>query len=86
MATQGSKTPGLIILEHELSDLAVTSFINAYPLMVSNGWKRMSLAQMDGLGSYQNALGATSPVIAAQVGNPNVKPPQANTTVQHKNM
>lgn len=77
MNSLGPKTPGLVILEHELSDLAVSSFVSAYPLMVSNGWKRVSLAQMDGLGSYQNAFNATSPVTPAQVGD-HVKPPQVN--------
>ncbi|KAH0839752.1 carbohydrate esterase family 4 protein [Lanmaoa asiatica] len=80
----GPKTPGLIILEHELSDLSVASFISAYPVMVANGWKRVSLAQMDGLGAYQNALDSTSPVTPAQVGDANVKRPQVNTTTAHK--
>lgn len=80
--TQGPKTPGLVILEHELSNLSVSSFMNAYPVMVSNGWKRVSLAQMDGLGSYQNALDSVSPVTPAQVGDANVKRPQANTTTR----
>ncbi|KAI9574858.1 carbohydrate esterase family 4 protein [Boletus coccyginus] len=79
----GPKTPGLVILEHELSDLSVSSFISAYPLMVANGWKLVSLAQVDGLGAYQNALDSTSPVTPAQVGDPNIKPPLANTTVPH---
>lgn len=84
MNTQGPKTPGLVILEHELSDLSVASFMSAYPLMVANGWKRVSLAQMDGLGSYLNALDSGSPVTPAQIGAANVKPLQANTTVLHK--
>ena len=81
---QGPKTPGLVILEHELSDLAVASFMSAYPVMVANGWKRVSLAQMDGLGSYLNALNGGSPVTLAQVGDPNVKPPVGNTTTALK--
>ncbi|KAF8450717.1 carbohydrate esterase family 4 protein [Boletus edulis BED1] len=80
----GPKTTGLVILEHELSDLSVQSFMAAYPLMVANGWKRVSLAQMDGLGAYLNALDAASPVTPAQVGDPNIKPPPANTTVLHQ--
>ncbi|KAF8559108.1 carbohydrate esterase family 4 protein [Imleria badia] len=76
----GPKTPGLVILEHELSDLAVSSFMSAYPVMVANGWKRVSLAQMDGLGSYLNALDAASPVTLAQVGDPNIKAPARNNT------
>ncbi|KAF9221968.1 glycoside hydrolase/deacetylase [Gyrodon lividus] len=79
----GPKSPGLIILEHELSDLAVQTFVDAYPVMVSNGWNRVSLAQMDGLGSYQNAMNSTSPVTPAQVGDITVKPPQASTSAPH---
>ncbi|KAH7887739.1 carbohydrate esterase family 4 protein [Phlebopus sp. FC_14] len=78
----GVKSPGLVILEHELSDLSVKSFIDAYPLMVANGWTRMSLAQIEGLGAYQNAFNSTSPVTPAQVGQINVKPPPASTA-QH---
>lgn len=81
--TQGPKTPGLVILEHELSDLSVASFMSAYPLMVSNGWKLVSLAQVDGLGAYQNALDSSSPVTPAQVGDHNIKLPAANTTTPH---
>lgn len=79
--TPGSKTPGLVILEHELSDLAVQSFVSAYPLMVSNGWKRMSLARVDGLGAYLNSLDAASPVTPAHVADVNIKAPiRANST------
>ncbi|KDQ51243.1 carbohydrate esterase family 4 protein [Jaapia argillacea MUCL 33604] len=47
----GPKTPGLIILEHELSDGAVDAFEAAYPLMVSNGWNLVSAARIrDGSG------------------------------------
>jgi chitin deacetylase len=77
---QGPKTPGLVILEHELSELSVASFISAYPLMVSNGWKVVSLAQTDGLGVYQNAFDLASPVTPAQVGDPNIRLPLANTS------
>ncbi|KAG9317294.1 carbohydrate esterase family 4 protein [Chiua virens] len=80
----GPKSPGLVILEHELSDLAVSTFMEAYPLMVSNGWKRVSLAQLDGLGSYQNAFDSNSPVTPANVGMSGIKPPKANSTVLHK--
>ncbi|KIJ20540.1 carbohydrate esterase family 4 protein [Paxillus involutus ATCC 200175] len=76
----GPKSPGLIILEHELSDMSVQTFMDAYPVMVSNGWTRVSLAQMDGLGAYQNAMNSTSPVTPAQVGDVTVKPPLASTT------
>ncbi|KAJ3778896.1 carbohydrate esterase family 4 protein [Lentinula raphanica] len=55
----GSKTPGLIILEHELSDESVQAFEAAYPVMKSNGWNLQSVAQIaaGGQSAYQNAIG-----------------------------
>ena len=58
----GPKSPGLMILEHELSDQIVQTFEDAYPLMVSTGWKLQSAAQMQGAGSYLNSKDSTSPV------------------------
>ncbi|KAF9075809.1 glycoside hydrolase/deacetylase [Rhodocollybia butyracea] len=53
----GPKSPGLIILEHELSDQSVQAFKSAYPVMKSNNWKLVSVAQLVGEhGPYQNAL------------------------------
>ncbi|KAJ3736366.1 chitin deacetylase [Lentinula guzmanii] len=54
----GSKTPGLIILEHELSDESVQAFEAAYPVMKSNGWNLQSVAQLaaGGQSAYQNAI------------------------------
>jgi chitin deacetylase len=42
----GPKSPGLIILEHELTTESVNAFMNAYPLMKSNKWKLPSVAQI----------------------------------------
>lgn len=56
------KSPGLITLEHELKDFEVAAFINAFPLIASNGWRFRSLAGvMDGR-AYQNANSSTSEV------------------------
>jgi peptidoglycan/xylan/chitin deacetylase (PgdA/CDA1 family) len=55
----GSQTPGLVILEHELSDAAVNSFIAAYPLIKQYNWNLQSLASVIGPGPYQNAIGVT---------------------------
>ncbi|KAJ7185312.1 carbohydrate esterase family 4 protein [Mycena filopes] len=64
----GPKTPGLIILEHELSVDSVNSFIAAYPVMQQNKWNVVSLAQlMGGNASYFNSASNTSPVVAADV-------------------
>ncbi|TFK55730.1 glycoside hydrolase/deacetylase [Heliocybe sulcata] len=40
----GPKTPGLIILEHELSAQSVQAYMDAYPVMIQNGWKLQSVA------------------------------------------
>lgn len=54
-----------MILEHELNNNTVSAFINAYPLIVQNGWKVVSVAQLDGGSAYQNADGLTGPVAPA---------------------
>lgn len=57
---RGPKTPGLIILEHELSDESVHAFIDNYPLIGANGWNPVSVAQLDGLKDpYQNVQETT---------------------------
>ena len=58
----GPKTPGLIILEHELSDLSVQAFIDAYPVMKQNQWNLLSVAQLDGDSAYQNSDSSTANV------------------------
>ncbi|KAJ7825494.1 hypothetical protein B0H14DRAFT_3088623 [Mycena olivaceomarginata] len=59
----GSKSPGLIILEHELSKDSTAAFIAAYPLMQENNWKLVSLATLMGKNvTYQNAADNVSPV------------------------
>jgi hypothetical protein len=57
----GPKNPGLIILEHELSDASVQAFITAFPLIKQNNWTLTSVAELDGLGAYQNVKDDTSP-------------------------
>jgi len=42
---KGPKNPGMIILEHELSNASVTAFMNSYPVGVSNGWQTISTLQ-----------------------------------------
>ena len=58
----GPKSPGLMILEHELSDQTVQVFVDAYPLMVSTGWILESAANIDGNTAYLNSKDSTSPV------------------------
>ncbi|KAF8913899.1 hypothetical protein CPB84DRAFT_1757852 [Gymnopilus junonius] len=57
------KHPGLVILEHELTDITVNGFIQSYPLIQQNGWNFISLAQSVGNGSsYHNAQSSSSEV------------------------
>ncbi|THH33691.1 hypothetical protein EUX98_g615 [Antrodiella citrinella] len=62
----GPKSPGLIILEHELYPQTVQAFMSAYPLMKQNGWKTMSVAQIQNA-SYQNSAN-DSDVVIPQTG------------------
>ena len=51
----GPKSPGLIVLEHELTDGTVQAFIDAYPLIGQNGWTAVSQARLDNsTGIYQD--------------------------------
>ncbi|KAF7301704.1 Chitin deacetylase [Mycena indigotica] len=64
----GPKSPGLIILEHELSDQSVGAFMSAYPLMKQKSWKTVSVAQLfNGLTPYQNSPGSNGPVTKAGI-------------------
>jgi hypothetical protein len=56
----GPQNPGLMVLEHELSDGAVQSFIAAFPLMKQYNWVLKSVAAMAGLSPYQNVADDTS--------------------------
>jgi chitin deacetylase len=68
----GPKSPGLIILEHELSTESVQAFVDAYPLIKSNGWDARSVAELLGGPAYLNAANDTAPVgsmnVAQNVG------------------
>ncbi|KAJ7771364.1 hypothetical protein DFH07DRAFT_804088 [Mycena maculata] len=62
----GPKSPGLIILEHELSNQSVAAFMAAYPVMKANNWNTTSVALIvQGTTAYQNAasgLDAVTPM------------------------
>lgn len=70
----GSKSPGLIILEHELSDSSVNAFMYSWPLIASNGWKHTTIAEAanqttdPGNAWYQNAQDDASPPVSATIG------------------
>lgn len=46
----GPKSPGLIILEHELTNQTVQCFIDAFPQIKANGWNIVSQASMANAG------------------------------------
>lgn len=57
----GPKSPGLIILEHELTDETVSGFIDTYPTLLSNNWQTQSTIRLFS-GPYQNAQDDTDAV------------------------
>ncbi|KAF5389132.1 hypothetical protein D9757_004889 [Collybiopsis confluens] len=68
----GSKSPGLIILEHELSNQSVTAFESAYPVMKLNNWNLKSVVQLVAGDSspYSNAPNINSgDVLSADILN-----------------
>ncbi|KAH9965852.1 hypothetical protein BC827DRAFT_1125543 [Russula dissimulans] len=64
----GNKNPGLVMLEHELSNGSAQAFIDNYHFIPDNGWKTMSAVDIDGLDApYQNGQGTTGPVRFAPI-------------------
>ncbi|KAG9125692.1 hypothetical protein FRC07_006591 [Ceratobasidium sp. 392] len=75
-AYNGPKSPGLNILEHELTDVTVKLFMDTYPLIAKNGWKAMGVADVLGTSWYINAADNASPVTPRPVaGGPGGSPP-----------
>ncbi|QRV93616.1 chitin deacetylase [Ceratobasidium sp. AG-Ba] len=71
-AYKGPKSPGLNILEHELTAECVKVFKDTYPMIASNGWKGVSIPDALGASWYLNAADNTSPVTDRPVaGGPN---------------
>ncbi|KAG8859305.1 hypothetical protein FRB96_004520 [Tulasnella sp. 330] len=60
----GPKSPGLIILEHELSSQSVNAFIAAYPAMKAKGWDTRSIPDLFGQPYYLNAWDNSGAVAA----------------------
>jgi len=58
----GPKHPGLMILEHELTNESVQAFMDAYPLMVSTGWDLKSATELNGTSVYLNSKDSNSSV------------------------
>jgi len=58
---KGPKSPGLIILEHELTNETVAGFMDTYPILVANNWQTQSAVRLFD-GPYQNAQDNTDTV------------------------
>lgn len=58
----GPKSPGLMILEHELTNGTVQAFMDAHPVMIQTGWKLESAADLNGSSVYLNSEDNDSPV------------------------
>ncbi|KAL0949996.1 hypothetical protein HGRIS_010005 [Hohenbuehelia grisea] len=81
----GPKSPGLIVLEHELSDQSVQAFMDAYPAIKKNGWKIGSLAKIIGDSAYQNTdpSGNVRPgIVAANVNALNTTSSSSSSSSQ----
>lgn len=76
----GPKSPGLVILEHELDNMCVQAFIDAHPLMTTTGWKIESVAAIAG-NAYLNSQDSNSPVKPANgVLLQSISPPASSTS------
>ncbi|QRW15891.1 chitin deacetylase [Rhizoctonia solani] len=69
-AYSGPKSPGLCILEHELSDQSVSIFMDTFPLIAQNGWTAKSIPDAVGSSFYLNAADNTSPVTTVGIAQP----------------
>ncbi|KAG8724039.1 hypothetical protein FRC11_002219 [Ceratobasidium sp. 423] len=81
----GPKSPGLNILEHELSNATVQVFTDTYPLIAQNGWQGKSIPDAMGTSWYINAKDNTSPVTEMAVGggsSVNVPSPDSTSTAK----
>ncbi|KAJ3484666.1 hypothetical protein NLI96_g5475 [Meripilus lineatus] len=67
---RGPRSPGLMVLEHELSHETVQAFINIYPVVKDHGWKMMSLAQINGTWANRNPQGS----LLRPIGNDDSSP------------
>jgi chitin deacetylase len=81
--TAPSKSPGIMTLEHEISDQSVQAFMDNFPLVKPNGWGTGSLARLVGNATYQNSKDSNSAVtFAGLIGGsaPQSIPPQNPST------
>lgn len=64
---EGSKSPGINSLEHEIKDTEVDAFIAAFPVGRSNGWDIRSIPDAFGQRWYVNSDSNSAPVVSRSV-------------------
>jgi hypothetical protein len=64
---EGSKSPGINSLEHEIKDTEVDAFIAAFPVGKSNGWNIMSIPDAFNQAWYSNSGGNSAPVTSRSI-------------------
>ncbi|ORY80754.1 hypothetical protein BCR35DRAFT_352510 [Leucosporidium creatinivorum] len=60
-----AKSPGLMVLEHELTSLSIGGFTRNYASLLSSGWDIMSIPDAWGFSWYLNARSNAGPVDAS---------------------
>ncbi|ORX40039.1 hypothetical protein BD324DRAFT_616024 [Kockovaella imperatae] len=76
----GSKSPGLLILEHETNPNTVANFEYSYPLMKSNDWKVENVAEAFGFDWYQNSANNNGSAAAMSVAGGSVSGASATSS------
>lgn len=76
--TAGPKSPGLIILEHELDNNTSGAFIQTYSGIKANNWTAVSTVELFE-GAYQNANENTGEVLSMDVAGPTPTPPSSTS-------
>jgi len=76
----GPRSPGLIILEHEITQDDVTNFLTSYPLMKSANWNMVPVGQLTNHDWYKNSKNNTSPVSNMDLIQYPPKPSTTSTT------
>jgi peptidoglycan/xylan/chitin deacetylase (PgdA/CDA1 family) len=74
-ANQKTNPKGLVVLEHELSNGSVSQFIEAFPVMKSNGWMFSAVATCNNVPFYAESNTTTSSSLP-----PSPAPTAANAT------
>ncbi|GAA5973755.1 hypothetical protein JCM11641_005118 [Rhodosporidiobolus odoratus] len=78
----GSKSPGVLGLEHELTSHSVAGFINTFPGIKQHGWDAHCIPDLFGHDWYLNAPrnGAADPSVQIGVGSYAATAPSSNST------